>query len=67
MIFVKSNTTMKSTRVKAKHAYQIRRGIHEARKWFPNVSGMTSLEWRAFCRESYNYLKRLLKEPNPFV
>lgn len=53
--------------MKAKHAYQIRRGIMEARKWFPNVSGMTSLEWRAFCRESSNYLKRLLKEPNPFV
>jgi hypothetical protein len=53
--------------VKTKHAAQIRAGILEARKWFPNVSGMSTLTWEAFCRESNNYLKRLLKEPNPFV
>ena len=67
MIFVKSNSTMKSTRVKAKHARQIRYGILQARFIFPRHNGFTRLGWKAFCRESNNYLDRLMKEPNPFV
>lgn len=60
MTFVKSNTTMTSTRVKAKHARKIRRGILEARQLFPAYHLLTRLERRAFSRETGNFLDRLL-------